>query len=103
MITSRAILHQADIMKITRVHATPLNLPVTVTVSGRTKTTALLLWLVDIECDDGHVGTGAREPRCDTPRADVLPGFNATPRLFVVAPAGRRPRSSRIWAMRSKA
>ncbi len=45
-------------MKITRVHATPLNLPVTVTVSGRTKTTTLSLCLVDIECDDGRVGTG---------------------------------------------
>ena len=45
-------------MKITRVHATPLNLPVSVNVSGRTKTTALSLCLVDIETDTGLTGTG---------------------------------------------
>ncbi len=45
-------------MKITRVHATPLNLPVSVNVSGRTKTTSLSLCLVDIETDTGLIGTG---------------------------------------------
>lgn len=45
-------------MKITRVSATPLNLPVTVNVSGRTKTTSLSLCLVDIETDTGLTGTG---------------------------------------------
>ncbi len=45
-------------MKITRVHATPLNLPITVEVSGRSKTTALSLCLVDIETDTGLIGTG---------------------------------------------
>ncbi len=45
-------------MKITRVHATPLNLPITVEISGRSKTTALSLCLVDIETDTGLIGTG---------------------------------------------
>ena len=45
-------------MKITRVHATPLNLPVSVSISGRTKTTSLSLCLVDIETDTGLIGTG---------------------------------------------
>ncbi|QDL37080.1 mandelate racemase/muconate lactonizing enzyme family protein [Rhodoferax sediminis] len=45
-------------MKITRVHATPLNLPVSVSISGRTKTTSLSLCLVDIETDTGLTGTG---------------------------------------------
>jgi L-alanine-DL-glutamate epimerase-like enolase superfamily enzyme len=45
-------------MKISRVSATPLNLPVTVTISGRTKTTSLSVCLVDIETDTGLVGTG---------------------------------------------
>jgi L-rhamnonate dehydratase len=45
-------------MKIVRVAATPLHLPVSVEVSGRTKTTSLSLCLVDIETDDGRIGTG---------------------------------------------
>ncbi|GGX34591.1 enolase [Pigmentiphaga litoralis] len=45
-------------MKISRVNATPLNLPVSVTISGRTKTTSLSVCLVDIETDTGLVGTG---------------------------------------------
>lgn len=45
-------------MKISRVSATPLNLPVSVTISGRTKTTSLSVCLVDIETDTGLVGTG---------------------------------------------
>lgn len=45
-------------MKITRVHATPLNLPVSVGISGRTKTTSLSVCLVDIETDTGLIGTG---------------------------------------------
>lgn len=45
-------------MKITRVHATPLNLPITVEISGRTKTTSLSVCLVDIETDTGLTGTG---------------------------------------------
>ncbi|NYE26581.1 mandelate racemase/muconate lactonizing enzyme family protein [Pigmentiphaga litoralis] len=45
-------------MKISRVSATPLNLPVSVTISGRTKTTSLSVCLVDIETDTGLIGTG---------------------------------------------
>ncbi|MBP7566386.1 MAG: mandelate racemase/muconate lactonizing enzyme family protein, partial [Burkholderiaceae bacterium] len=46
-------------MKITRVHATPLNLPVTVNASGgRTKSTSLSVCLVQIETDTGLTGTG---------------------------------------------
>ena len=45
-------------MKIPRVSATPLNLPVSVTISGQTKTTSLSVCLVDIETDTGLVGTG---------------------------------------------
>lgn len=45
-------------MKITRVLATPLNLPVSVAISGRTKTTSLSICLVDIETDTGLTGTG---------------------------------------------
>ncbi|SFB79465.1 L-alanine-DL-glutamate epimerase [Polaromonas sp. OV174] len=45
-------------MKITRVSATPLNLPVSVSISGRTKTTSLSVCLVDIETDTGLTGTG---------------------------------------------
>ena len=45
-------------MKITRVHATPLNLPVSVTIAGRTKATSLSLCLVDVETDTGLTGTG---------------------------------------------
>ena len=45
-------------MKITRVVATPLNLPVSVSISGRTQNTSLSLCLVDIETDSGLTGTG---------------------------------------------
>ena len=45
-------------MKITRVRATPLHLPVPVEINGRTKTTSLSMCLVDIETDTGLVGTG---------------------------------------------
>jgi L-rhamnonate dehydratase len=45
-------------MKITRVAATPLHLPVSVEVAGRSKTTSLSLCLVDIETDEGLTGTG---------------------------------------------
>jgi L-rhamnonate dehydratase len=45
-------------MKITRVSATPLNLPVSVTASGKTKTTSLSVCIVDVETDTGLTGTG---------------------------------------------
>ena len=45
-------------MKITRVSATPLNLPVSVSISGRTKNTSLSICLVAIETDSGITGTG---------------------------------------------
>ncbi|HXE47493.1 MAG TPA: mandelate racemase/muconate lactonizing enzyme family protein [Ramlibacter sp.] len=45
-------------MKISSVRATPLHLPVSVSISGRTKSTSLSLCLVDVELDDGRVGTG---------------------------------------------
>lgn len=45
-------------MKITRVSATPLNLPITVNAAGKSKTTSLSLCLVDVETDTGLVGTG---------------------------------------------
>ena len=45
-------------MRITRVHATPLNLPVTFEVGATCRSTALSLCLVDIETDTGLVGTG---------------------------------------------
>lgn len=45
-------------MKIARVSATPLNLPVSVTIAGRTKTTSLSVCIVDIETDTGLIGTG---------------------------------------------
>ena len=45
-------------MKITRVAATPLHLPISVEASGRTKTTSLSLCIVDVETDDGLIGTG---------------------------------------------
>ncbi|HYF16285.1 MAG TPA: mandelate racemase/muconate lactonizing enzyme family protein [Ramlibacter sp.] len=45
-------------MKIASVRATPLNLPVSVSASGKTKTTSLSLCLVDVELDDGRIGTG---------------------------------------------
>lgn len=45
-------------MKIASVRATPLNLPVAVGIAGRTKSTSLSLCLVDVELDDGRIGTG---------------------------------------------
>jgi L-rhamnonate dehydratase len=45
-------------MKITRIQATPLHLPVTVDINGRAKTTSLSMCLVDIETDTGLIGTG---------------------------------------------
>ena len=45
-------------MKITRIQATPLHLPVTVEINGRAKTTSLSMCLVDIETDTGLIGTG---------------------------------------------
>jgi len=45
-------------MKITRVHATPLNLPVEMGAPGRSKSTSLSLCLVDVETDTGLTGTG---------------------------------------------
>lgn len=45
-------------MKITRVQATPLNLPLEVGTGARRKQTALSICLVDIETDTGLIGTG---------------------------------------------
>ncbi|KPQ20446.1 MAG: L-alanine-DL-glutamate epimerase [Rhodobacteraceae bacterium HLUCCA24] len=45
-------------MRIARVSATPLALPLTLEVSGRKKETSLSICLVDIETDTGLVGTG---------------------------------------------
>ena len=45
-------------MKITRVTATPLNLPIEVGQGARRKSTSLSICLVDIETDTGLVGTG---------------------------------------------
>ena len=45
-------------MKITRVTATPLTLPIEVGQGARRKTTSLSICLVDIETDTGIVGTG---------------------------------------------
>jgi len=45
-------------MKITRVVATPLNLPVSIPVASGTKETALSICVVDVETDTGLVGTG---------------------------------------------
>ena len=45
-------------MKIARVTATPLHLPVTAGFPGREKRTSLSVCLVDVETDDGLVGTG---------------------------------------------
>ena len=47
-----------DFPRITRVHATPLNLPVTVGQGDRAKSTFLSVCLVDIETDAGITGTG---------------------------------------------
>jgi L-rhamnonate dehydratase len=49
---------QGAAMKISSVRATPLHLPVSVSIGGRTKPTSLSLCLVDVELDDGRVGTG---------------------------------------------
>lgn len=45
-------------MKIARVRATPLNLPVTVNAARSTKTTSLSVCLVSVETDTGLIGTG---------------------------------------------
>jgi L-rhamnonate dehydratase len=45
-------------MKIASVRATPLNLPVTVGSGTRTKSTFLSLCLVEVELDDGRIGSG---------------------------------------------
>ena len=45
-------------MQITRVAATPLNLPIEVGQGAQRKTTSLSICLVDIETDTGLVGTG---------------------------------------------
>ena len=45
-------------MKISAVRATPLHLPVSVSVSGRTKSTSLSICIVDVELEDGRIGTG---------------------------------------------
>lgn len=45
-------------MKIAAVRATPLNLPVTMGQGARAKSTSLSLCLVDVELEDGRVGTG---------------------------------------------
>lgn len=45
-------------MKIASVRATPLNLPVTMGSGARAKSTSLSLCIVDVELDDGRVGTG---------------------------------------------
>jgi L-alanine-DL-glutamate epimerase-like enolase superfamily enzyme len=45
-------------MKIAAVRATPLNLPVTMGQGARAKSTSLSLCLIDVELDDGRVGTG---------------------------------------------
>lgn len=45
-------------MKIASVRATPLNLPITMGSGARAKETSLSVCLVDIELDDGRIGTG---------------------------------------------
>lgn len=45
-------------MKIARVRATPLNLPVTVNAARGSKSTSLSICLVSVETDTGLVGTG---------------------------------------------
>ena len=45
-------------LTITRVTATPLNLPISVSINGRTKETSLSVCLVDIETESGLIGTG---------------------------------------------
>lgn len=45
-------------MQISSVRATPLHLPVSVGAGARIQSTSLSLCLVDVELDDGRVGTG---------------------------------------------
>ncbi|WP_109477516.1 mandelate racemase/muconate lactonizing enzyme family protein [Paraburkholderia sp. C35] len=45
-------------MKITRIAATPLSLPVSVSAAGRKKETNLSVCIVDVETDAGIIGTG---------------------------------------------
>ena len=45
-------------MKIARVAATPLNVPVTLDAAGIEKKTSLSVCLVEIEADDGRIGHG---------------------------------------------
>lgn len=45
-------------MKITRVEAIPLNVPIHIDVLGLDRNTNLSVCLVEIETDDGHVGCG---------------------------------------------
>lgn len=45
-------------MKIVSVRATPLNLPLTLGSGSRAKSTSLSVCIVDIELDDGRIGTG---------------------------------------------
>lgn len=45
-------------MRIASVRATPLNLPVTMGQGSRAKSTSLSLCIVDVELDDGRIGTG---------------------------------------------
>lgn len=45
-------------MKIASVRATPLNLPVTLGSGERSKSTSLSLCIVDVELEDGRIGTG---------------------------------------------
>ena len=45
-------------MKIVRVSATPLNVPVTIDLIGLNKTTSLSLVITEIETDTGLIGRG---------------------------------------------
>lgn len=45
-------------MQISSVRATPLHLPVSVSVAGRSQTISLSVCIVDVQLDDGRVGTG---------------------------------------------
>jgi len=51
-------VQETDRMKIVRVKATPLNVPVTVGPAGRTHSTSLSVCLVEVETEDGLVGHG---------------------------------------------
>ena len=50
-------------MKIVRVSATPLNVPVTINVLGLNKQTTLSVCLTEIETDTGLTGHGMMRPR----------------------------------------